>query len=663
MPLTTCPDCLKQVSDRIETCPFCGCPAKYFSSLTENAVLSIPIVENIKSIAEEKKKNYITFVFGTAQVQYPKNTENIAKLYGKYVSYADKYHKKYYELYASAGSIYSVLTDLSKNVINDIKLIVDEACKDLYSFGIKITSSDFIEEYEINFQHEIVSLYDLYDDIKQEKKEILYKREVEKASRGRWQGGGFGMKGAIKGAVNAAVLNAGSGLIHSIGDGITKSGDDRYINNKLFEIYNSNKNRNDFAQGVYRCFDYILEGIKEEMSDADIIDIDIFGSYREVESNYETVVKYESNSENILDGMVQCFSCVPEMFRYYEPVIKELFELDSDIEAFLQFWGLGDLYKKLEQTYAEIIMEDIYNPFVINVADIGIEIQEILDEGEKCTVVVGKVIKGNVYAGTAIALLKEDYCAGISTVISSICEEKEEVKTAKIGKVYKFILPIKQVSLFSTGMFLVDSNSLKKSEADLYAKFYIDEDVVIWGFDDYSMGHDEDVIFCFNLEDKYISYRGVDFSFAAPKVMEVYGQATKREFDSNNDVTLLYAKDYNWLTVLNALDVADFSLSYGFGKEYVIRFYFDANSKMILVTYMKNVDTSKEFSVKENCIVNSKIKLQIECHKCGKVLKDDAKFCNYCGQPNPLFVKACPTCGKQIKKEAKFCNFCGMQFV
>lgn len=671
MPLITCPDCLKQISDRVEACPFCGCPAKFFSASKESVIVPIPtsFIDVNKSDTEEiidrktvEPEEVISFSFGNSQVTYPIGTEKIAKLYGKYVYYAYEFSDKYFEEYASAGSMYSVLTDLADNVIMDIKLVVDEACKDLYSFGIKITRADFIKEYEIDFPSEINTLYNQYDSVQQEKQEISYKREVEKASRGRWQGGGFGMKGAIKGAMNAAVLNAGSGLLYSIGDGITKSSDKRYIDNKLIAIYNSKDNQNIFAQGVYCCFSYILEGIKDEMADADLIDIDIFSSYSEIKSTYETTIKYEKDREKLLAGMVQCFSCVPDRVQYYEPVINELFELDSDIESFLDFWGMYELYEFLEDKYAQNILADIENPFVRNIADVGIEIQEKPIECENGIAVVGRLVKGEVYAGEPIVLLNNGFCAGIITVISSIKEGNTECSWAKIGKRYEFILPIKQTSLLEEGLMLVDSSSFEKVEADLYARYYKGGNEIIWGFDDYCLSKGEHILFYFDENDKYTSCRGVDFSYDATRVMNVYGNVKEQIYDENNDVTLLCAKKYNWESALKALNSASFYLSYSFGDHYVLRYYFDDERNVLLAVYMKNVDTSKETDKRGVEQVTTKVQLQIECQKCGKVLKSNTKFCNFCGEPNPLYMKECPACGKQIKIDAKFCNFCGEQF-
>lgn len=671
MPLITCPDCKKQISDRVEACPFCGCPARFFPALQESIDASSHLAEikdtnnktEIKSIDDETEEK-IVFAFGDFKVEYPKSTEKIAKLYGKYVAVSNELYAKYYNMYASAGSINCVLTDLTQKVIQDIQQTVDEACEDLYSFGIKITKASFIKKYGIDFKSEISNLYDQYANVQQEKKEISYKREVEKASRGRWQGGGFGMKGAIKGAMNAAVLNAGTDVLHSIGDGITKRGDTRYINGKLSQLYNSTKNQNMFANGVFRCIDNILEGIKAEMDDADIIDIGIFGNYGEINSNYETIVKYEKNHLKLFEGMTQCFSCFPEITRYYEPVINELFEWDTDIESFLKFWGLSSLYESLENKYAKKIIQDIKNPFVRNIADMGIEILDKPSIDENGIAVNGRVIKGRVHVGDLFVFLNNGCNVGFSAVISSIQVGDKECSLAKIGRKYKFMLPAKNTIKFENCSMIVDGSCFEKPEADLYARYYKkDEKEIVWGFDEYCAKKGDNILFYFDVTDKYVSCRGVDFSYNATRVMEVYGNANEQIYDENNDVTLLCARKYKWESVLAVLNSAAFSISYSLGEEYILRYYFDDKREMLLAVYMKDIDTSKEVDKVELEPEVTQIQLQIECIKCGKLFKSTAKFCSYCGEPNPLFMKECPVCGRQIKRDAKFCNFCGEKFV
>lgn len=55
--------------------------------------------------------------------------------------------------------------------------------------------------------------------------ELALKRALERGSRSRWQGGGFGIKGALKGAIQAGMLNIGTDAIRKVGDSIVDSND------------------------------------------------------------------------------------------------------------------------------------------------------------------------------------------------------------------------------------------------------------------------------------------------------------------------------------------------------------------------------------------------------------------------------------------------------
>jgi len=58
------------------------------------------------------------------------------------------------------------------------------------------------------------NLEDQYESILEDQAEKNAYRKARRQNRGKWVGGGFGMEGAIKGAVNAGVLNAGGSIAH-----------------------------------------------------------------------------------------------------------------------------------------------------------------------------------------------------------------------------------------------------------------------------------------------------------------------------------------------------------------------------------------------------------------------------------------------------------------
>ncbi len=54
---------------------------------------------------------------------------------------------------------------------------------------------------------------------------IQTSRSIERNSRSHWEGGGFGLKGALKGAFTAGALNMATSAIRGVGDSITDSRD------------------------------------------------------------------------------------------------------------------------------------------------------------------------------------------------------------------------------------------------------------------------------------------------------------------------------------------------------------------------------------------------------------------------------------------------------
>ena len=96
-----------------------------------------------------------------------------------------------------------------------VKLLVNNQ---IYTYDFQHITSRY-RVYK-NWNNVIENLSRQYDEIKLDNKKAHEYRQIRKETRGRWQGGGFGVKGAIKGAAKAGVLNSVTGAGHSIGNAI-----------------------------------------------------------------------------------------------------------------------------------------------------------------------------------------------------------------------------------------------------------------------------------------------------------------------------------------------------------------------------------------------------------------------------------------------------------
>jgi len=61
-------------------------------------------------------------------------------------------------------------------------------------------------------------IYSRVKNVTDYQRELSFQRQIQRASRSQWRGGGFGFKGAVKGAMMAGMMNAGTGVFRGIGD-------------------------------------------------------------------------------------------------------------------------------------------------------------------------------------------------------------------------------------------------------------------------------------------------------------------------------------------------------------------------------------------------------------------------------------------------------------
>ena len=592
MSLIVCPDCSKQISDKVEQCPFCGCPAEHFRQA---------VTSNNQNIVKPQQENMITFSFANCTLSYPSSLKIFAELYGKYYQLAQTLRHKYFFLYESAADIHEVVTSLTDQITNDIKLCVEEAAKDLYSLGIIITADDFSDKYVRSFKKELstLSVYKEYQVMLEEKRDLMNQREMEKAGRGQWVGGGFGLKGAIKGAITAGVLNMATDMFHSIGDNIAASKDNRYINNKLAKIHNSNSNQSEFALSVYYCCFSIIRGIKAELSKHELIDLNIFPNPNDVYAIYDTTTKYEKDHEKLFCNMIKCLQFEPEKTKYYEHILCDLFEKDCDLEEFFKFWNLGDFYKIIEASYREEVIGKIDNPFIENESHDVIQLLGSPLKRSDGILVEGKVIKGKPHSGTNIVFVEGFATPKTKSKIVSIYDKNStSIDNAKIGKTYSFLINLDDVGIFKTSQLIVDSESFSRPEANLYASYESDGEKKIWGFAEQAAEY-KDCISTFVKTDNYVSNVGVNFNSSLDEIKKIYGDSIERFFYAKNDAVYVFGKNHNWKNT-EELEYAEKFLVYNFGEQYAVRFYFNKDKKLILIAYLKNVETVENTKLLEN---------------------------------------------------------------
>ena len=151
------------------------------------------------------------------------------------------------------------LDDVSKFALNQgnqiIGRVITKTVEEFVSLGFyNIDEEQFIEKYYNRyyiFEEYYNKINDIYMDIVLTEEQKDEYRRLRKESRGRWQGGGFGFEGAIKGATKAGMLNMASGAMHGVVNMGGKIISNISASNKKSKVFKDPSTINTLVEGVY----------------------------------------------------------------------------------------------------------------------------------------------------------------------------------------------------------------------------------------------------------------------------------------------------------------------------------------------------------------------------------------------------------------------------
>lgn len=175
----------------------------------------------------------------------------------EYENIANKAREEFIKVYRSCNEN---LDDVINNaydqgasiILKSIKCTVDRLIENKF---YNISEELFIEQYCQRVVEIWESAYGIINDqymniVLDERQKEEY-RQLRKNSRARWQGGGFGIQGAIKGATQAGAMNMATGVAHSAFNMIGKIGTSIKVNKQKSKIFNDPSTLDLLSEGIY----------------------------------------------------------------------------------------------------------------------------------------------------------------------------------------------------------------------------------------------------------------------------------------------------------------------------------------------------------------------------------------------------------------------------
>jgi hypothetical protein len=183
------------------------------------------------------------FPLGKGKVVYNDDAESCLLCVNYFQDHAVTAKEKFVKAMENCKSIEEVLTQSpiygQKCIDEEIERGIDLLVKaKIYEYSVARLKVDFDNLIYENTS-EYGELLRRYSELKEAKGQYDALKKLERDNRSKWQGGGFGIGGAVKGSLKAGAMNAATGMVRGIGDTFSDMRDNAKFENEKNALNNA----------------------------------------------------------------------------------------------------------------------------------------------------------------------------------------------------------------------------------------------------------------------------------------------------------------------------------------------------------------------------------------------------------------------------------------
>lgn len=295
--------------------------------------------------------------------------------YRNYIAERNRFHKAYYayidKITSEQFSTYKdyinsdpdkcveILSNLGSNVINwgldsGINFLIEH---NIFDVSKTVLSNECAEKMQ-GYYEAYSKFEDGYLSIIATEEQMEEYRKLKHESRGRWQGGGFGVAGAVKGAAIAGAFNLGGTVLSSINTAITAAIDNSMIQKEKQEFLNK---RNWFGY----CIGALLSDISVIFQNTYFL-LCQKTNYKMPPLNFQKATIYFENIQRATSPqqIISIILMVLKEYPYHRGAHAKLIEnlpfFDMDAIRFIEFFQPEGFWRILYSTYTTRIQNE-YN--------------------------------------------------------------------------------------------------------------------------------------------------------------------------------------------------------------------------------------------------------------------------------------------------------------
>lgn len=376
MALVKCVDCGNLVSERASACVKCGCPIEFILKGKERCHGCGRLVNSNDTVC----LNCGYPIMNRKNVTVPPKRGEAAQITKKdvglyYHGYLLKFNTDAIGQNYIRGIFAKLANESAKEFLSEYKVNVQNYAQ-MKSAGIQLAQQKIEEglakaasfagehfftadvsaevlrasgaEY-INLEQYIEPL--LYQfDILDESMQKAEQKSAARKNRGiRWNGGGFGLAGAIKGVAMAGMLNLGAGALRAIKNGTLDGLDRAKINRMKEDIYQNPYYVDILVEGVRQAVYGIVYPFIMELNKRDAVSYGLAGDEKQSGQILGRIkTQYESGDINVKNADGQIIGLIEDnpynLDAYLTMMYVHDFCLDGDIEKIVEYFHMDFVY-------------------------------------------------------------------------------------------------------------------------------------------------------------------------------------------------------------------------------------------------------------------------------------------------------------------------------
>ena len=286
-------------------------------------------------------------LFGETVVIEP-DRENYNRYRLMFQGKADEATRKFQGLYQTNTSLEMVVQNVPNQMQQCIRPVVKHCVQILIDHGILTVDEErFIDTYTDVLE----PAYEAYSKIQDQYAEIVLSesekdayRTARREGRGRWQGGGFGLGGALKGAATAGALNMVTGAGHMLFNGVAKIGSSIAANSKMNQIFRSKDTaamlESGLYQSVFRLHLALIHCLDQAGVEGQAIGGIVLPEASETASAMLRNIPQIKDTDQQCAAMIQAFQLDPYQEDWYRLALKIFGDHDGTLEEVERYFGI-----------------------------------------------------------------------------------------------------------------------------------------------------------------------------------------------------------------------------------------------------------------------------------------------------------------------------------